>query len=78
MVALSVGWGMENLNYKLIMWVKQSNVEVVQFCAMLCDFQWHVLHVPDRGEDDRSYVLLAFFKTGVMKAIERYHFNSSL
>ena len=29
-VALGVGWGMENLNYKLFMWVKQLNMEVVQ------------------------------------------------
>ena len=31
MIALGVGWGMENLNYKFIMWVKQLNTEVMQF-----------------------------------------------
>ena len=34
------------------MWVRQLNMEVVQFCVGLCDFQWHGLHTQDRGEDD--------------------------
>ena len=55
MVIIGVAWGMENLNYKLIMWVKQPNVEVVHYSAWLYDFPWHGLHVHDRGENDTSY-----------------------
>ena len=56
MIALGVGWGMENLNYKLIMPVKQLNMEVVQF---LCGVVWlpmDGLQVQDRGEVDTSFV----------------------
>ena len=45
---------MENLNYKLIMRVKELNSKVVQFCIGLYDFERHELHVQDRGEDDTS------------------------
>ena len=51
MPMLGVGWEMENLNYKLIMWVRQLNMELVQICVGLYDFLWHVLHVQDRGKD---------------------------
>ena len=37
MIMLGVGWGMENLHYKLIMGVTQSNMVVVQF---LCGVEW--------------------------------------
>ena len=37
MVTLGVGWGMENINYKLIMWIIHLNMELVQF---LCGDIW--------------------------------------
>ena len=55
-VALGVEQGMEKLNYKLIMRVKQFNMEMVQFILWVCMISCGMDYMCKiKGEDNMSF-----------------------
>ena len=76
MVTLGVGAWRVSITSSECKWNSQT-WRCYNFCVGLNDFPWHGLHVQDRGEDDTSFCILAFFKMGHADQIERNRFNPS-
>jgi hypothetical protein len=65
---------MENLNYKLIMWVKQLNLEVVQFLCGLYDIRGMGCMCKIEGKMIKA-LYLNIIQDEVMKSTEWYIFS---
>ena len=77
MFALCVGLGMENLNYKLIMWVKELNKKVVQSLCGVVRLSCGMGKMCKIEGKMTQALYLNILWDGVMKTIEWHHFNPS-